>query len=130
MNFKGIIIEESLSDPSILNQVEIIDTKVEPVTSDHKTPWVQQWTMHAVEFPVDQADWIADELSKSLDADHADSWYADFKNDAYHYIVYLLKVFKVDLADPTLYEDAKKYGISLGIPAYQVDFIPEDQNAE
>jgi len=33
----------------------------------------------------------------------------------------------VDLKNPILYKDAKRYGISLGIPKYQVDFAPEDK---
>ena len=42
-------------------------------------------------------------------------------------IIFLNKVFKVDLNNPILYKDAKAYGISLGIPEYQVDFGPQDQ---
>ena len=35
------------------------------------------------------------------------------------------KIFKVDLQNPILYRDAKQYGISFGIPEYQVDFAPD-----
>lgn len=121
MNYKGIIIEESLGDPSILSEVEILSTKVEPVRPEFKTPWVLQWTLHSVELPADRADRIVDEISKSIDVEHP-RWYADFKNDTHHYIVYLMKVFKVDLSDPTLYKEAKKYGRSIGIPEEQLDF--------
>jgi hypothetical protein len=121
MNYRGIIIEESLLDPSVLSEVEILETKVEGVTSTHKTPWLLQWTMHTVEFPAERADRIADEISKSIDSEHP-SWYADFKNDTHHYIVYLMKVFKIDLTDPSQYKDAKKHGRKLGIPAEQLDF--------
>jgi len=121
MNYKGIIIEESLGDPAILSEVEILETKIVPVRPEHKTPWVLQWTLHTVELPVDRADWIADEISKSIDVEHP-HWYSDFKNDTHHYIVYLLKVFKVDLSDPSQYEEAKKHGRRLGIPEQQLDF--------
>lgn len=121
MNYKGIIIEESLLDRSVLSEVEVLETKVEGVTPAHKTPWVLQWTMHTVEFPPERADWIADEISKSIDSEHP-GWYADFKNDTHHYIVYLQKVFKVDLADSSQYKEAKKYGHKLGIPKEQLDF--------
>ena len=67
---------------------------------------------------------IADRLSVDLEKIH--NWYADFKNEQYHYIIYRGKVFKVDLQNPILYKEAKQYGISLGIPEYQVDFVPED----
>jgi hypothetical protein len=38
MNYKGIIIEESLKDTSTLNEVKILESKIEPVTSKHQTP--------------------------------------------------------------------------------------------
>lgn len=46
MDYKGVIIEESLEDKSVLDQVKIVDTKVEPITSRHKTPWLTQWMLH------------------------------------------------------------------------------------
>ena len=122
MNYKGIIIEESLEDPSILSELEIIETKVIPVGPEQKTPWLLQWTLHTVEFSDDKADRIADEISKSIDAQHP-QWYADFKNDTHHYIVFLMKVFKIELADVRTYEEAKKFGHHLGIPSEQLDFI-------
>ncbi len=51
MNYKGVIIEESLEDKAVLGQVKIVDTKVEPITPRHKTPWLTQWTLHTVEVP-------------------------------------------------------------------------------
>lgn len=38
MDYKGVIIEESLQDKSVLCTVKIVDTKVEPITSRHQTP--------------------------------------------------------------------------------------------
>lgn len=125
MNYHGTIIEESLNDNSVLSAVKIISTEIEPVIEKHKTPWLKQWTLHSVEIPEENGDVVAETLSKSLDKDH--NWYADYKNEAYHYIIYRNKIFKVDLKNPTLYKDAKQYGISLGIPDYQVDFAPEDK---
>jgi len=123
MDYKGIIIEESLSDKGILQKVKILNTEVEPVTAEHQTPWLKQWTMHTVEIPEVEADSVAEAISQALESEH--NWYADFKNDKYHYIVYRAKVFKVDRQQPDLYQAAKEYGISLGIPEYQVDFSPQ-----
>lgn len=125
MNYKGVIIEESLDKKDVLKDVVILDTKVEKVTEEHKTPWIKQWTLHTVEIPEIKADGIVEKLSADLEKEH--NWYADFKNDEYHYIIYRDKVFKVDLNNPVLYKDAKKYGISVGIPEYQVDFALEDK---
>ena len=125
MNYKGVIIEESLGRKDVLREVKILETKVEAVTEEYKTPWLKQWTLHTVEIPEDKVDEIARMVSKDLDT--KDSWYGDFKNDKYHYIVYRGKVFKVDLQNPLEYKSAKEYGIALGIPEYQVDFALEDK---
>ena len=125
MSYKGVIIEESLEKADVLKDVVVIETKVESVTEEHKTPWIKQWTLHTVEILEEKADQVAEKLSADLDKEH--EWYADYKNDQYHYIIYRGKVFKVDLKNPVLYKDAKQYGISIGIPEYQVDFAPEDK---
>ena len=121
-NFNGVIIEESLENKDVLQKVKIIKTKAEEVTEEHKTPWIKQWTLHTVEILENQADEIAEDLSKSLDSEH--NWYADFKNDKFHYIIFRNKVFKVNRSKPEQYDDVTKYGLSLGIPDYQLDFTP------
>lgn len=123
MNFKGVIIEESLVDASILDDIKIVATKVESVTEGHKTSWVKQWTLHDVEIPPEQAAELAERISKALD--HKHSWYADYKTDTEHYVIYRDKVFHItDRSDKKQYDEATAYGISLGIPDYQVDFSP------
>ena len=121
-NFNGVIIEESLENKDVLQKVKIIKTKVEDVTKEHKTPWIKEWTLHTVEILENQADKIAEDLSNSLDSEH--SWYADFKNDKFHYIIFRNKVFRVDRSKPEQYGDVTKYGLTLGIPDYQLDFSP------
>lgn len=118
--FTGIIIEESLENKEILKKVKIVSTEVEEVVESHKTPWVRQWTMHTVEIPTDEADKMAEEISQALDHEH--NWYADFKNATHHYIIFRDKVFYIDRTSQEQYDEAKKYGISLGIPEYQVNF--------
>jgi hypothetical protein len=122
MNYKGVIIEESLENKDVLKKVHIISTEVEKVTEEHKSK-ATQWTLHTVEISEGQAKKVADELSRALE-DRA-SWYADFKNDTHHYIIFKNKVFFIDRRSKKEYDEAKKYGISLGIPEYQVDFHPE-----
>lgn len=64
---------------------------------------------------------VAEKVSRSFDREHP-YWYADYKNNEFHYIIYAGKIFKVDLKNPVFYKTAKAYGISIGIPEYQVDF--------
>jgi hypothetical protein len=124
MNYRGTIIEESLGDKSVLKNVKILSTKVETVTSEHNTPWVTQWTVHSVEIPEKKADEIATELSWSFDASHP-QWYADFRNDKVHYIIYNGQQFKVAIGDEEGYKDVRDYGRSIGIPDDQLDFSLE-----
>lgn len=95
-NYKGTIIEESLENKDVLKRVKIISTKVEKVTDKHKTPCLSQWTLHAVEIPENNAKFVAEEISKSLDYSHNSSWYADYKNDTHHYIIFRDKIFYID----------------------------------
>ena len=119
--YQGVIIEESLSDKAVLGKVKILSTKVEPITEKHKTPWLKQWTLHTVEIPEAQAKEVAEALSHAIDTTHA-SWYADFKTDTHHYIIYPNKVFFIDRTKKAEYDAATAYGVALGIPEYQVDF--------
>ncbi len=121
-NYKGDIIEESLENKSVIKKVKILSTRVEKVVEKHRTPWLKQWTLHLVEVPESQAAEVAGEISKSIDTKHKSSWYADFKNDTHHYIIFPNKVFFIDRQSKKQYNEASKYGISLGIPDYQVDF--------
>lgn len=121
MNYVGAIIEESLKDPPVIKIVKILKTRVEKVTYKHKTPWLKVWTLHFVEVRESQIDKTADLLSQSIEGEHS-SWYIDLKNDKYHYIIFPDKIFKVDLKTPDLYEAARQYGLSLGIPRYQMTF--------
>ncbi len=123
MNYKGIIIEESLGDKSVFKKLIIVSTKVEPVTNEHKTPWLKQWTLQTVEIPEEKAEEIAEIISENLETEH--EWYADFKNKNFHYIIFRNKVFKVNRQKTEEYKIAKEYGISLGIPDYQLVFSPE-----
>lgn len=119
-SFIGVIIEESLEKKEVLKKLKILNTKIEKVTEKHKTPWIKKWTLHTIEISENQANRIAKEVSKFLDSKH--NWYADFKNNNFHYIIFSKKVFFIDRKRKEQYDEAKKYGISLGIPEYQLTF--------
>lgn len=123
--YQGVIIAESLEDSSVLDHIKIISTEVEPIEDGHQTPWLKQWTLHTVEISADQAEATAQAISQALDREHGGSWYADFKNDQNHYIVFRGKVFQVDRTKPEQYKTVKEYGRTLGIPEAQLDFSIE-----
>lgn len=121
-NYSGVIIEESLENKDVLKKIKIIKTKIEAVTENHKTPWIKQWTLHNIEIAEGNAESLAKEISLSLDSRH--NWYADFKNNQIHYIIFKNKIFKIHRDKKEEYDKATAYGVSIGIPEYQVDFSP------
>jgi hypothetical protein len=123
--YKGVIIAESLADPAVLADVTIVKTRVEPVTERHQTPWITRWTMHVVEIPAARAEAVARRLAGAIDATRG-AWYADFKNDSSHYVVFAARVFRVPRDEPAAYEEPKAHGRSLGIPEHQLDFDSYD----
>jgi len=118
MKYKGDIIEESLSDKSVLKDVNIISTRVEKVTDEHQTPWLSQWTLDTIEVQEEQAGSLAEKLSKALDPEHG--WYIDYRNDKYHFVIFKNKVFKIDRSKKSDYDEMIKYGLSVGTPDYQL----------
>jgi len=127
-NFLGVIIGESLENREVLEKVKIVKTIVEKVTEKHKTPWLDKWTIYKVEVGADKVAKVAEELSRCLESKH--NWYADFKNDKFHFIIFKGKVFRVDITSKEQYTQAKNYGISVGIPEYQMDFRPGSKEWE
>jgi len=125
MNYFGTIILESLESKRVLKMVKILSTKVESVGENHKTPWLKQWTLHKVEIDEGKAEKVAKLISESIDSSHKSSWYADYKNDLYHYIIFPHKVFKIDNKNESQHTQARKYGTALGIPAHQLDWSTE-----
>jgi len=116
--YKGNIIEESLSDKSVLKEINIISMRVEKVADEHQTPWLSQWTLNTIEVSGSQADNLAEKLSKALDPEHG--WYIDYRNDKYHYVIFKNKVFKLDRSKKSDYDEMIKYGLHVGTPDYQL----------
>ena len=124
MDFEGVIIEESLADRSVLASIEIIETHVEPMTPEHhRTPWIAQWTLHTIRVLESRAPAVANAISHAIDSAHAASWYADFKNDTHHYVIYHERVFLIDRRNAVQYAEAVSYGIERGLPEHQADFV-------
>lgn len=124
MNYRGTLIRESLQDNKIPENILVTDTKIKKVGPSHQTPWLSLWTLYTVEIRQENAEQVAQKLSKALDYSHKNSWYVDFKNQNNHYIIFKNKVFKINRKNPEEYKDPKQYGISLGIPEQQLDFSP------
>lgn len=108
--------------------MKIISTRIEPITDRHQTPWLKQWTLHKVEIEPEKAEDTAQEISESLDKERIHSWYADYKNNYTHYVIYKNKIFKINRTKQEEYKAAREYGLALGIPEYQIDFEKNVKN--
>lgn len=102
----GTIVENSLSDKSILSRVRVI-----------KTYPLGDWTLHDIEVEDDK---VA-ELAKYL----ADGpWYIHLwqpgSDDVT--VVFKNKIFHIKHSDKSTWAETISYGQSLGIPAEQLDF--------
>lgn len=117
-NYKGDVIEESLKDKEVLKEFDIISTRVEKVTDEHQTPWLSQWTLDTIKVAENEAESLAEKLSKALDPEHG--WYIDYRNEKYHYVIFKDKVFKLDRSKKSNYDEMIKYGLSIGTPDYQL----------
>jgi hypothetical protein len=106
-NLKGTIIENSLSDKSILKDIQIT-----------KTWQDDDWILHSV--LIDER--AIPELSKIL---NPGPWYIHFwepgQDDVT--VVFKDKIFKIKYSDKNTWIDAVTYGKSLGIPEEQLDFL-------
>lgn len=121
--YHGVIIEESLSDRSVLDEMRVVSTEVEEVTEGFGTPWLEQWTLWSVEIEDEKIDEIAKRISEAIDKEYAGSWFADFENGERHVIVFSGRVFEVDRSKGETYDEAREYALSIGIPEHQLGFL-------
>jgi len=120
MNYNGIIIAESLRDKDVLKDVNILSTIVEKVGAHHETPWLEKWTLHTVEVHENMVKNVSEKLAGAFDTDHIGNWYADFKNDHFHYVIYPNKIFKLDRSKKSDYDEMAEYALGIGLPKSQL----------
>ena len=105
-NHKGIIIEESLDNKDILQNVDILSTEI----SDDG-----EWHMHTV--------FISPEMFKDLSRSiKTGTWYMHFWKDREVVAIFRNKTFVFNFDDKKSWEPILEYGRSLGIPEAQLDF--------
>lgn len=104
-SFTGIIVEESLEDTQIINNLEI--SKVE-ISND------LDWHMYTVKVTEQEIQ----ELSGIIKA----KWYMHFWSGNQVITVFKDKTFEFEHDKPETWQPAVEYGLALGIPKEQLDF--------
>lgn len=115
MDYKGVIVEESLIDTKIVSELELFSKEVEDVTEAENTPWLTKWTLDTVIIKEDKIDEYTKRLSELIDDEHCSDWYCDFKNDKYHYVVFKNMVFKINRGNREEYKVMQEYAKSVGL---------------
>lgn len=110
--YKGTIIEESLIDNRIINDLQIIGFRI----SEDENP-IDRWHLYTI--MVDDDD--IDRLSRNIKA----GWYMHFWQDKDIIAIFKDRIFKFNYDDKASWESATNFGLSMGIPREQLDFIVE-----
>lgn len=112
-DYKGIIIKESLTDSSILNNLEVVSDHTEDSQDDPE----DAWHLYTVMVSQDEIPTIQKYLKRE------GGWYMHFWKGSYVTVVFRDKVFKIDYNDKATWKDAVDYGLSMGVPVEQLDFL-------
>ncbi|MEK6898672.1 MAG: hypothetical protein AABW79_01075 [Nanoarchaeota archaeon] len=110
--WKGSVIEESLDDNRIINNLKIIKLKI---TNDKKPK--DRWHIYYVLISKNQI--------KNIQAHLKNKWYAHFWSRDKIIVLFKSKKFILNAKNKATWVDAIKYGISIGIPEEQLDFLIE-----
>ena len=109
MKYRGIIIEESLNDNRILNNITIF--KIYVTTAEKRS---DQW--HLFEVEIDENE--IENMPKNI----IQGWYAHFWHGIDIIAVFANKTIKFNYLDKNTWKEVMEYGKKLNIPEKQLDF--------
>lgn len=108
-NYKGIIVEESLEDNRIINELDV--KRIEISKSEDLA---DRWHMYTVIVSKEDIDRLAKNIKPG--------WYMHFWKDRQVVAVFRDKQIEFNFDDKSTWKPALDYGRSLGIPEEQLDF--------
>ena len=109
MKYRGIIIEESLNDNRILNNMAIL--KMHISGNEQKS---DRWHLFEVE--------IEEEYIETVSNQIFDGWYAHFWHGTDIIAIFANKKMRFNYLDKKTWNDVLEYGRKLNIPEEQLDF--------
>jgi hypothetical protein len=113
--FHGIIIDKSLKNAKILDQLNVLSKKES-----------EGWVLYKISVPEDKVQETVQLIQKSLSGG---AWYAHLYDGTKVIAIFRNKVFEM-VNNPVFFRPAVKYGISIGIPEAQLDFKPNKLEEE
>jgi len=109
--YLGTVVEEGLKDLSILKELDIVKSETSPNNS---------WHLHNVRIPKEKIV----ELQTCLR--DQEPWYMHFWKGDKITVVFKDKTFTISASNKSTWGDAVDYGLSIGIPKRQLDFLIVD----
>ena len=111
--YKGTIVEESLIDNRILNDLEIVSFRISKDANPD-----DRWHLYAANISKEDISKISKKLKSK-------KWYAHFWKGNDVIAVFKNKIFNFKYDDKKTWKPAIDYGLSIGIPKEQFDFSIE-----
>ena len=108
-DYKGTIIEESLEDNRIMNDMEVVSMRI----SRDEVP-MNRWHLYTVHVSLQDIGFLSQQIKSG--------WYMHFWRGNDVVVVFYDKTFMFAHDDPTSWEPAVRYGLAQGIPSEQLDF--------
>jgi hypothetical protein len=119
--YTGLIFKEGLSDFRIINDKEIKISRIEEWDIDDGAADFQpkKWTAIHIEGNEKNIEKVAKKISVAL----LPQWYAKLSDKFTEFIIYHNNIFKFKKTRPKDIREAIAYGISIGIPEHQFDWL-------
>ncbi len=117
MNYKGVIIEESLVSKKLLKLCQIISTRVANDDDPKTNAGEPKWTLHQVEVTEQNIGEVVSQLGKNL---KLPNWWADLSLEDEVFIVFHNKIFKGGNSDLDFRKHVINYARSLNLPDGQI----------
>ncbi len=112
-NYLGTVVSESLNDARFLNTLHVTGGWI----SNDDTP-EEQWHLYTVLMNEEDIQRLSEHIKEG--------WYAHFWNEKRHIIaIFSGKMFEFEYDKKESWHEAVQYGLFVGIPLEQLDFVIE-----
>lgn len=112
--YLGTVVEESLRDNRFINELDILAVRISSAEKPE-----DRWHLYKVRVSEEQIQELATQLNP-------EKWYAHFWDGTTIYAVFPGKTFAMNRIDRATWQPAIDFGLSLHIPAEQLDFLIDE----